>query len=246
MAKGRGIIHNDYVRRKKKNEYYTKKKLQNKWGRQRKHALPEDDTQSGGSVLDRIFSGTADVAQIQEEYEKKLRVGVVPSNEEVEVPKRKKRVADSGDKGEVKKKRRKVATADDESIVAPRAVDKVEDTPTAVGDKVVKKRRIAAASGEDVRTDGQTAVEDVDVQKKRKKKGNSFMHARQEYERKVEEQRKAEEARVAEEAERARKRSETQKRRQAQGRLLNARTARGQPKMENMLQAWLQKKGLKV
>merc|ERR1711990_535772 len=69
--KDRGIIHNDFVRRKKKAEYHTKKKIENKWKRQKTHVEAE---QAGGHALfDQIFSGQLDVKDAEDEYEKKLR-----------------------------------------------------------------------------------------------------------------------------------------------------------------------------
>eukprot|EP00397_Hematodinium_sp_SG-2012_P051721 GEMP01060776.1.p1 GENE.GEMP01060776.1~~GEMP01060776.1.p1 ORF type:complete len:259 (+),score=75.09 GEMP01060776.1:56-832(+) len=257
VKKGHGIIHNDYIRRKKKSAYYDKKKMLNKWGRQRKHALPEADQGEirSMSLLDRIFSGDADVGQVEEEYERALRGGIMSSTSSS-------RAIDPAKR--IKKKKKKIdgvnTRAGGDVKVVKETVSK--DTVLGVERKKRKKQRVAAAVDcgevvepvmENERIDavaGATAEEDGERKKRKKKdrgaKGNVFTKAQREYEEKFAEQQKAEEARLAEEAERAQKRLDTKKRRQVQGRLLNSKTSRGQPKMQSVLEAWLLKKGLQI
>jgi len=293
----RGIIHNDYVRRKKKAEYHSKKKIQKKWKRQKTHVEAE---QAGGVTLfNQIFSGQLDFATAEEEYERKLR-GCKNTGEEptkggederigtrTQSSREKKEKEEDKERGQkISKKKEKVKKKEKRTNNAAAAVTAKTVASSTEAQESIKKRKNKQGEGKDnigeeVRNKGRKKTDKVEKGKKkriksdtakkqeetaednewvssswnegdwgynapRSKSGHAFSKAQKEYEEKMKEKERAEQKWQEEQIQWAKKRRETKKQRHTHGRLLNQRTLKGQPNTQTMLEAWLQKKGLKV
>jgi len=236
------VAYNSHVQQDRLNKFYDRKKVHSKYKRAVRFEERNQATDGGSgkksSILSQVLQHGA--SGLEEEYERRLSLsyGGGPVEADVAAPR--------------KKKRRRQSVADD--MEGESAPAKVEDPPQLSTLRARRKKaRLADAADpvsapEDAKMEAEvkSAPANEDIKQKadqpKMKKGSMRLPDRfskdlKDFNDEREAQAQERQRRLDEELARKRQRHETSKRRAIKGQLVTQRTAWGQPKLHNILEA---------